>query len=127
MGPSFDLLMAEEMAVATREASLAGPEQADLTDASLRALIQGPRMRSKLRQLFAEGGSGEGTTAVTFACTSPSASLVKETTPRPEGGVESAWAEGSGGTTPAEGEKMVTPGEPYKGAPEVQLGECIEG
>ena len=40
--------------------------------------------------------------------------------------MESPRTEGPGGTTPADEEKMVTPGEPDEEAPEVQLEDYIE-
>ena len=113
VGSSVDVVMAEGTAVATREASSAGPEPAELTDASLRALFQNPGMRSKLRQLFAERGSGEGNTVAWVACTPPSASLGKEISPRPKGGVQSTQVGGSEVTTPVEGEESGAPSEPH--------------
>ena len=40
--------------------------------------------------------------------------------------MDSTWTKGSGGTTPAEGEKRGPPGEPHEGTPEVRLGDYIE-
>lgn len=88
VGSTVDVVVAEETAVATREASAAGSDQAYLSDASLRALLLNLRMRNKLRQLFAEGGSGEGTSAAPVAVRPPSASLVSGVSPRPKGGVQ---------------------------------------
>ena len=126
VGSSVDMVMAEGTVVATREASSAGPELAEVTDASLRALFQNPRMRSKLRQLFAEGGSGEGTTVAKVVCTPPSVPLGKEISPRPKSGVQSTPVGGSEGTTPVEGEGGGAPGEPHEEAPEEQVSDYVE-